>query len=308
MEIFETHAHYDDEAFDTDRNEVLSAINAGTYNENEPVPVGRIVNCGASLKSSERSVQLAEKYDFVYAAVGVHPDEIGELAGLGKADDKSGVSDASDKSRFVSGIDADARDIGPGDGCDGFERLRQLAGNPKVVAIGEIGLDYHWDVWPRELQREMFIRQWELAIELNLPIEVHSRDAAEDTFSVVKEMYEREKAAGRSLRADMHCYSYSVDQAREYARMGFYFGVGGVVTFKNARKTHELVREIPLERILLETDCPYLAPEPYRGQRNNSALIYHVAEKIAELRGITAEEVCRVTYENACRFFGRTDF
>lgn len=260
--IFETHAHYDDEAFAEDRDAVLRTIHQG---DGDAVPVGRIINCGASLKSSRSSIELARKYDFVYAAVGVHPDEAGELVSV--------------------------------------EDLRELASSDKIVAIGEIGLDYHWDVWPRELQKEVFIKQWELAIELGLPIEIHSRDAAEDTFSIVRAMYEREKAAGRVLRADMHCYSYSVDQAREYAKMGLYFGVGGVVTFKNARKTHELVREIPLERILLETDCPYLAPEPFRGQRNTSALIQRVAEKIAELRGIEVDEVYRVTYDNACRFF-----
>lgn len=267
--IFETHAHYDDDAFAGDLDGILRDIRQDS-GQDGAAAVDRIINCGASLKSSRASVELAHRYEFIYASVGVHPDEAGELL----------------------------------DREDGFAYLRELAGSDKVVAIGEIGLDYHWDVWPRQLQKDMFVKQWELAIELGLPIEIHSRDAAEDTFDIVRAMYEREKQAGRALRADMHCYSYSVDQAREYAKMGLYFGVGGVVTFKNARKTHELVREIPLERILLETDSPYLAPEPYRGQRNNSGYIERVALKIAELRNIPVEEVYRTTYDNACRFFG----
>lgn len=287
MMIFETHAHYDDEAFEADRDAVLRGMHEGAEGN---VPVGRIINCGASLRTSRAGIDLARKYDFVYAAVGVHPDDSGELI---FADDIRKYDLTEEQLEKYQGIEK--RDIG---------YLRELAASDKVVAIGEIGLDYHWDVWPRQLQKDTFIKQWELAIELGLPIEIHSRDAAEDTFEIVRMMYEREKSAGRHLRADMHCYSYSVDQAREYAKMGLYFGVGGVVTFKNARKTHELVREIPIERILLETDAPYLAPEPFRGQRNTSAYISRVAEKIAELRGIDVEEVYKVTYDNALTFFG----
>lgn len=294
--IFETHAHYDDDAFDADRDSLLQGIHRGTHvsgegetDASQAVPVSRIINCGASLRTSRNSLELARKYDFIYAAVGVHPDDSGELVSENDISEYVLSEEQLEKYRGI-----EKRDIG---------YLRELASDEKVVAIGEIGLDYHWDVWPRQLQKDIFIRQWELAIELGLPIEIHSRDAAEDTFDIVRTMYEREKAAGRNLRADMHCYSYSVDQAREYAKMGLYFGVGGVVTFKNARKTHELVREIPLERILLETDAPYLAPEPFRGQRNNSGYIERVAEKIAELRGIDVEEVYKVTYGNARTFF-----
>lgn len=258
--IFETHAHYDDEAFDEDREAVLEEIRAKG--------VEFAVNCGASLKSSKSSVALADRYDFVYAAVGVHPDEIGELDG------------------------------------GGLDEIRELASHKKCVAIGEIGLDYHWDKYPRDKQKEGFIRQWELAIELNKPVEIHSRDAAADTFDIVRDMYEKEKSQGRALRADMHCYSYSLEQALEYEKMGLYFGVGGVVTFKNAKKLHEVVRALPLNRILLETDCPYLAPEPFRGSRNNSGYIERVAEKIAELKEVTAEEVYAVTMQNAKNFFG----
>lgn len=288
--IFDTHAHYDDEAFEHDDDTLLCELN----NPKDAVPVGKILNCGASLRSSRASVELANKYGFVYAAVGVHPDEAGELLVGEDAGRYELTEEQLEKLKNIREVTK---------GRDGYEYLRELAASDKVVAIGEIGLDYHWDVWPRQLQKDMFLKQWELAVELGLPIEIHSRDAAEDTFDIVRGMYEREKAQGRELRVDMHCYTYSVDQAREYVKMGLYFGVGGVVTFKNARKTHELVREIPLERILLETDCPYLAPEPYRGQRNNSGYIEYVAAVIAGLRGIDIEEVYRVTYDNACRFF-----
>ena len=258
--IFETHAHYDDEAFDGDREAVLEEIHANG--------VDYIVNCGANLRTSKQSIELAESHDYIYAAAGVHPDDIGDLEG------------------------------------DGLDVIRELASYKKCLAIGEIGLDYHWDKFPRDKQREGFVRQWELAIELDKPIEIHSRDAAADTFDIVRDMYEKEKAKGRALRADMHCYSYSLEQALEYEKMGLYFGVGGVVTFKNAKKLHEVVRAIPLTRILLETDCPYLAPEPFRGSRNNSGYITRVVEKLAELKEVSAEEVYAVTMQNAKTFFG----
>ena len=263
--IFDTHAHYDDEAFNDDRDAVLQRL--------EAAGIGRDVNCGADLASSKRSVELAGKNGFIYAAVGVHPDNAGEI-----------VSDSGE----VLGLD----------------ELRKLAKDPKVVAVGEIGLDYHWNIYPAEVQKQAFIRQWELAVELGLPIEIHSRDAAEDTMTIVRGMFESEKRAGRELRADMHCYSYSPDQAAEYVRMGLYFGIGGVLTFKNAKKLRQVVDLIPVDRILLETDCPYLAPEPHRGQRNNSAYLPGVVAEIANIKGLTGEQVEDITNENACRFFG----
>ncbi len=262
--IFDTHAHYDDEAFNDDRDAVLERL--------EAAGIGRVVNCGADLASSRRGVELARNNDFVYAAVGVHPDYAGEIA--------------SD----------------PGD-TNGIETLRSLAQDPKVVAIGEIGLDYHWDVLSRDIQKEAFLKQWELAIELGLPIEIHSRDAAEDTMNIVRGMYEKEKKAGRELRADMHCFSYSPELAAEYMKMGFYLGVGGVITFKNAKKLREVVDQTPLDRILLETDCPYLAPEPHRGTRNNSSYLTSVAAAIADIKGINPSAAERATFENALRFF-----
>ncbi len=258
--IFETHAHYDDEAFEADRDEILSGLPGQG--------IGCVINCGADIASSRRSVELANRYDFVYAAVGVHPDNAGEIAD------------------------------------NGLDALKTLASDSRVLAIGEIGLDYHWDVYPREVQKDALIKQWELAIELGLPIEIHSRDAAEDTMSIVREMYSREKQAGRELRADLHCYSYSPEQAAEYVKMGLFFGVGGVITFKNAKKLREVVDIVPAERILLETDCPYLAPEPHRGSRNNSGYLHSVVSEIARIKGLSEAEVEDITYKNACRFFG----
>ena len=252
--IFDTHAHYDDERFDPDREELL----AGMREHN----VGTIINVGAALAGCEASVALAETYDFIYAAVGVHPDEVGSL------------------------------------NEDTFSRLRQLAvSHPKVVAIGEIGLDYYWEEEPREVQKQWFLRQMELARELSLPIAVHSREAARDTFDLIS-------GYGRDLPGVLHCYSYSPEMAQEYVKLGYYIGLGGVVTFKNAKKAKETAKVIPLERILLETDCPYLAPTPFRGKRNCSVYIDYVAEEIAQLKGISKEEVIAVTEQNARKLFG----
>ena len=251
--IFDTHAHYDDKQFDDDREELLESMKEQN--------VGTIINVGASFAGCLRSVELAEKYPFVYAAVGVHPDEVGELD-----EDK-------------------------------IEWMRQTAKNcEKVVAIGEIGLDYHWDVEPREVQQKWFVRQMELARELGLPISVHSREAAQDTFDLIC-------AHGEGLSGVIHCYSYSSEMAVEYIKRGYHIGVGGVVTFKNAKKLKETVIEIPLERIVLETDCPYMAPTPHRGERNHSGYIDLVAGAVANLKGLSKEEVIAVTEENARKLF-----
>ena len=276
--IFETHAHYDDDAFNEDRDAVIGGLQA--------TGIVRAVNIGADMAGSRRSAELSRKYDFIYAAVGVHPDNAGELVKYdGPVNDEDGTERMTD------------------DPEENFAELRKMASMEKVISIGEIGLDYHWNVYPREVQKEAFIKQWELAIELGLPIEIHSRDAAEDTMNIVREMYAREQKAGRELRADMHCYSYSPEQAAEYARMGLYFGIGGVLTFKNAKKLREVVDLVPVEKLLLETDCPYLAPEPHRGQRNNSAYLHSVVAEIARIKGLTGAEVEDITYANACRFF-----
>ena len=252
--IFDTHAHYDDDAFDEDRDALLTGM--------REAGVEYIVNIGASMASSERSLQLAKKYPFIYAAVGVHPDEVGEL------------------------------------NEEKFEKLREWSMDEKVKAIGEIGLDYYWDKEGHDLQKHWFLRQMELAHERNLPIIVHSREAAKDTLDMVI------AAKPLELSGIIHCYSYSVEQAREYLNMGYYLGIGGVLTFKNAKKLKEVAEYAPLSQIVLETDCPYLAPVPFRGKRNDSAKIIHVAEELAAIKQVSVEDVLRVTNENGRKLYG----
>ena len=255
--IFETHAHYDDDRFNEDRDEILRRL--------PEEGVGVVINSGASVESTRDTIRLAKEYEHVYAAVGVHPSLIEEL----------------DE--------------------DFMEWMREQASWEKTVAIGEIGLDYYWDKEPevQEKQRYWFGRQMELARETGLPIIVHSRDAAADTMAVMKEHHAEE------IPGVIHCYSYSKEMALEFIKMGYYIGVGGVVTFKNAKKLAETVAAIPLEKILLETDCPYMAPDPYRGKRNYSGYLTYVRDKIAEIKGISPEEVERVTEENARALFSR---
>lgn len=250
--IFDTHAHYDSEQFNEDREELLCSM--------EEQGVGTIVNVCASYASCERVTNMVQKYPFMYAAVGIHPDHVGSL------------------------------------NEETFAKMKELFSRDKVIAVGEIGLDYYWDNESHDLQKKWFIRQLELARELDLPVLIHSRDAAADTMEIMK-------AHAEGLSGVIHCYSYSREMAQEYVKMGFYIGVGGVVTFKNGRKLKETVAEIPLESIVLETDCPYLAPEPYRGKRNHSAYIRYVAETIAEIKGVTYEEVVAQTEENARKMY-----
>lgn len=251
--IFDTHTHYDAEQFDKDRVELLSSMREHN--------VGFILNVGATLDGCKSSVKFARKYSFMYAAVGVHPDEVGAL---------------NDET---------------------FAWMEELLLDEKTVAVGEIGLDYYWDNEPREVQKEWFIRQLELARKHDLPVCIHSRDAAEDTLNVMREY-------AKGLRGVIHCFSYSPEIAKEYVKNGFYIGVGGVVTFKNGKKMKEVVKTTPIERILLETDCPYLAPEPYRGKRNSSIYLDRVAEEIGQLKGMTANEVIEATEQNAKTLFG----
>ena len=251
--IFDTHTHYDAEQFDKDRVELLSSMREHN--------VGFILNVGATLDGCKSSVKFARKYSFMYAAVGVHPDEVGAL---------------NDET---------------------FAWMEELLLDEKTVAVGEIGLDYYWDNEPREVQKEWFIRQLALARKHDLPVCIHSRDAAEDTLNVMREY-------AKGLQGVIHCFSYSPEIAKEYVKNGFYIGVGGVVTFKNGKKMKEVVKATPIERILLETDCPYLAPEPYRGKRNSSIYLDRVAEEIGQLKGMTANEVIEATEQNAKTLFG----
>lgn len=250
--IIDTHAHYDDEAFDEDREAVLLSL--------KEAGVGLVVNIGASMASSERTVALTKQYPFVYGAVGVHPDSTSEL----------------DEEKF--------------------ERLRTLASEEKIVAIGEIGLDYYWDSSPREVQKYWFERQLSLALSCDLPVVIHSREATQDTLDLMKKTYK--ESAGK-LRGVIHCFSSGPEVAKEYTEMGFFIGVGGVVTFKNGKKMKEVVAAIPFEKLVIETDCPYLAPVPNRGKRNYSGYLPRVVEEIAAIRGVTAEEVIAQTEKNA---------
>lgn len=247
--IFESHAHYDDEAFDDDREELLASLRSHG--------IDQVLNVGASLESCRITLQLMDKYPFVYGAMGVHPSETGEL-------DEENLA-----------------------------WLKEQCAIDKVVAVGEIGLDYHWKEPEVSVQKLWFERQLELAREVGLPVIIHSRDAARDTLDIMQALHAEE------MGGVIHCFSYTKEMAREYLQMGYYFGIGGVITFRNARKLKEAVQYIPLDRILLETDSPYLAPEPNRGKRNSSLNLPSVAQEIAALKGVTYDEVVETTSKNA---------
>lgn len=251
--IFDTHAHYDDEAFAEDRKEL--------FDQMREAGVDYVVNIGANMASSKETVALVEKYPFLYGAVGVHPSDSQEI---------------NDKT---------------------LKELKELAIHDKIVAIGEIGLDYYWPEPDREIQKPALEAQIALAKEVSLPIVIHSRDAAKDTADILA------ATKAGDCGGVIHCFSYGKEMAREFLNMGFYIGVGGVVTFKNAKKLKEAVAYIPMDRILLETDCPYLAPTPYRGKRNSSLYLPYVAEEIAQIKGISYEEVLAITTANAKRMY-----
>lgn len=243
--ILDTHAHYDDKAFDGDREDVIDMLFKNG--------VCGVVNQGTDIKTSEFSINLARRYDGFYAAVGLHPECL----------DENSINDL----------------------C----KIRELAKSEKVVAIGEIGLDYYYDI-PRDLQKTVFAKQLELAAELDLPVNIHDREAHGDTLEMLKKY---------KPKGILHCFSGSVEMAKEIVKLGMYIGIGGVVTFKNARKTVEVIEVIPLERLVLETDCPYLSPVPFRGKRNDSSMIKYTAQRIAEIRNTTAEEILTITRRNA---------
>ena len=246
--LFDTHAHYDDEAFDADRDAVLAAFD------------GLIIDPGCTLDSSRAAVALAARHPHVYAAVGIHPENCGD---------------------FVP---------------QHMDELRQLACQPKVVAIGEIGVDYYWaENPPREFQQQVFRAQLALARELELPVIVHDREAHGDTLAIVSEFPE--------VRGVFHCFSGSPEMAQELLKRGWCLGFDGPVTYKNARRAPEVAAVTPLDRMLIETDSPYMTPVPYRGQRNSSAYVHLVAEKLAEWKGVSPEELARVTTENGKRLF-----
>lgn len=249
---FESHAHYDDKRFDKDREKLLKQLLPESG-------VETVINIGADMNSSYKSVKLAEKYPYFYAAVGVHPH------------DAASMSDQD------------------------LETLHALSNHRKVVAIGEIGLDFYYDNSPRNLQRFWFQKQLSLAKETNLPVVIHSREAAQECFNMIKSSGVR--------RGVIHCYSGSAQMALDYIKMGFYIGIGGTLTYQNAKKTVEVVEAIPLEKILLETDSPYLSPVPKRGERNDSRNLVYVAEKIADIKKISHSQVTDITKENANNLF-----
>ena len=253
--IFESHAHYDDKQFDSDREQLLSSMKKNG--------IETIINVGSDFRGSKDTVELAKKYDFIYGAIGIHPSDISDL------------------------------------NQETCQWLEENAALEKVVAIGEIGLDYYWDKEEevQKAQRYWFEWQMKLAEKVNLPVIIHSRDAAEDTMKIM------EKACEDGIKGVIHCYSYSPEMAQKYVKMGYFIGVGGVVTFKNAKKLVKTVETIPLSSIVLETDCPYMAPEPHRGTRNDSRNIPYVIAKIAEIKGVSVEEVEQTTRENAFALF-----
>ena len=249
--LFDTHAHMDDSAFDADREALLASL--------PEKGIGLLMNPGCSLASSRNAVALAESYDYIYAAVGSHPDA--------------------------------AREVCP----EVIAEYRALCKLPRVKAIGEIGLDYHYEDVPRDIQQAAFRSQMALAAELDLPVIVHEREAHEDGMKIVEEF--------PGVTGVFHCYSGSLDMAKWLIARGWYIGFTGVLTFKNARKALEVAGNIPLDRIVLETDCPYMSPEPFRGKRNDPGKLFRMAERLAELRGMTAEEVQERTFENGRRLY-----
>ena len=250
--IFDSHAHYDDEQFNDDREKVIKEIQ-------EKGVIG-VLNCGSDLRGTNMSFELANKYDFIYAAVGIHPS----------------YADIVDEKLI--------------------EHLKEMCKNPKVKAIGEIGLDYYWDENPdKEIQKKAFRMQMELAKELNMPVVIHDRDAHKDTLDIMKEYPE--------VKGVVHCFSGSVEFAKECLKLGYYIGVTGVVTFKNAKVVKEVVKNVPMDRLLVETDCPYMAPTPHRGERNQSNFIEFMIKQIMELKNLSQEEVENNTIKNTKTLF-----
>ena len=250
--LFDTHAHMDDRAFDGDREELLSSLPEGG--------IALLMNPGCSLASSRAASRLSQEYDYIYAAVGSHPDAADEVNG---------------------------------EVLEEYRKLCKL--NPKIKAIGEIGLDYHYEDIPREIQQRAFRMQLELARELDLPVIVHEREAHEDGLKIISEFPE--------VTGVFHCYSGSAEMAKLLVERGWYIGFTGVLTFKNARKAVEVAQSIPLERIVLETDCPYMSPEPFRGKRNDPSRLCYMAEKLAQLRSLPLESIHEITVENGKRLY-----
>ncbi len=248
--IFDTHTHYTDSAFNNDRHELLASL--------PETGICAVINCGTDIHDSEKSLALANRYSYIYAAVGIHPHEA----------EKS-------NNNFLS-------------------RLQCLINDKRVVAVGEIGLDYHYDYSPRDIQKQVFIQQLELASRYDLPVIIHDREAHLDTLEILKEF---------KLRGVLHCFSGSVEFARDVLSLGLYIGLGGAVTFKSAKRPLEVASFVPSDMLLIETDCPYMTPHPYRGKRCDSSFIAYTAQKLAEVRGVDAQQIINQTADNARRLF-----
>ena len=246
--IFESHAHFDDERYDPDRDELISSL--------KEKGIEAVVNIGADMKGSRATMEYVDKYDFVYGAVGVHPE-------------------------YANDVD--------------YTALREFSRHPKIVAIGEIGLDYHYEGYNRDEQITAFKKQLELAKEVDLPVIIHSRDATQDTLDILKEY---------KPRGVVHCFSGSAETALEIVKLGMYIGFTGVITFKNAHRAIEALKAVPLDKLLCETDSPYMAPEPHRGERNDPSLLCHIIEKMAEVKGVSPQEMANITNKNAKTLFG----
>ncbi len=249
--IFDSHAHYDDIQFDLDRESLLGSLL-------KEKGVSGVINCSSTVESIGQTLELAQKYDYVYAAVGLHPSCLENLPE------------------------------------NYFELVETAAENEKVVAIGECGLDYYYDEVPKDVQEKVFVEHIKLSQKLDLPLILHDRDAHGDMMDILRKY---------KPKAVMHCFSGSVEMAKELVKMGIYIGMGGVVTFKNAKQSVQAIKEIPLDKLLLETDCPYLSPEPFRGKRNDSSKIEYIAQKIAEIKGIEKSEVLKISRENVKALF-----
>lgn len=247
--IFESHAHYEDDRFNEDRKELLDSFHTKG--------IGYVINVSSNLETIKQTIELTKQYEFIYGAVGIHPEMAMEVTE------------------------------------EALSFIKRMTKEPKVVAVGEIGLDYYWDEPERSIQKDAFERQIDLAKELSLPMIIHSRDAAKDTLDIMN------FCDGEQVGGVIHCFSYGKEIAREFLDKGYYIGVGGVVTFKNGKKLREVVEYAPLESILLETDCPYMAPEPYRGKRNSSLNLTYIAQEIAKIKGIEYDKVIEVTEKNA---------
>lgn len=252
--IFDTHAHYDDTAFDEDRDEMLNSLQKNG--------IEAVVNVSSNIASVQSTIDIIKKYPFIYGAVGIHPNETGEL----------------DEDRLLW--------------------LQHMTKTPKVVAVGEIGLDYYWDDPKRDIQKNWFVKQLNMAREVGLPVIIHSRDAAKDTLDIMK----AEKSW--EIGGVIHCFSYGKDMAKEYLDMGFFLGIGGVLTFQNGKKLKEVAQYAPIEQIVLETDCPYLSPVPNRGKRNSSLNLPYVVKALAEIKNMSEQEIIDITNRNAKKLYG----